>query len=399
MCRSLIIFLLFITTVPAYSRHIDLDSLYLDSESNLCKKLVSHKNLLYSGAGSRRIDTSVIFALWLNGSDIAYIREFYPVNIVYVYHHRRQHKKELCRIEGVVTTVITDPAGKLIYLKRLLQADDSVPEGEFLVIETEHGKIIHRESSYPFLDFSVTGQGNILLERRNGIFELNPYTGKEKLVYPEKIYKEIKGRGITIACKSPCGKKTLFINGSGGVYRGLLISRHGKSRLHGLTSSSEVFWINTGKFVFRKGYTGNFSAAVYNTSGHRESLLVNNSLNTNLQYSRFAGIVSFLSDGMICIYDTNDNSKHNLLLEGEDVRFSSDRNRFISLYGNNLYISSINIMKRREIASRRECRRILHLYRIILNKKTIHENSYSADYIKRKIAQYSSFESFTARDN
>src|SRR5208337_5305446 len=99
-------------------------------------------------------------------------------------------------------------------------------------------------------------------------------------------------------------------------------------------------------------------------------------------------IVSFLQDQVIQFYDMRRNAVLMIGLEGEDVFFSPDGSRFISLYLKKLFISNLNQIKRKNLELVKNSMQIKELYKILLDSKADWSNEYSPEYLRKKISVY-----------
>jgi hypothetical protein len=192
----------------------------------------------------------------------------------------------------------------------------------------------------------------------------------------------------SIAYLSPNGKKIIIVSGSGGSYRSKLIASGKTWTVPGITSASEVYWLDNNLIIYRTGDSGNYSASLYDTATQKSTVLLANSLNTNIQFSVFPKMISFLKDQVIHLYDVRNNENINTGLEGEDVVFSPDGNRFISLYLKKLFLTSFITVKKKNIEMAKTAKQIMGLYQNILDSRKDLANEYSSDYIRKKIAVY-----------
>jgi len=158
--------------------------------------------------------------------------------------------------------------------------------------------------------------------------------------------------------------------------------------MDGLSSSSEIYWIDNDRLIYRKGATGNFSVVIYNIKNQKEKVLLNNSFNTNITYSPHPMIAAFLRDQIINIYDFQKNKLINTGTEGEDILFSPNGNKFISLIYKKLFIIDIAALNKKTIELKRSWNEILSVYNELKNKNDEFTNEYSLDYINRKIITY-----------
>ena len=374
-----------------FSRDVNLDAIYININSPYYTKLLERKLTAYQSVNSQLIDRDVIFAFWKDGFTVLYIKEFPELNILYSYNRNTQSYDELYRLSGIITSAKNSSNGKFIFVKRLRQTGDLLLQGETIVIDIYSKKIKVLDSSYPFIDFSLSPSGNELLyETEKGIVEFFPDSNNKNIIIGKPEYSDIiKSHSPTIAYMSPNKKKIMLVNGSGGFYRAKFISSGKSWKLAGITSSSEIYWINNNQVICRKGDAGNYSVHVYDVSAQRSAVLVGKSLNTNIQFSNLSKMVSFLQDQIILIYDVRRNTIVNIGLEGEDVFFSPDGSRFISLYLKKLFINNVNMIKRKNMELVKITKQINILYKNLLELKNDWMNEYSPEYIRKKISVYS----------
>ena len=110
-------------------------------------------------------------------------------------------------------------------------------------------------------------------------------------------------------------------------------------------------------------------------------------MNTNISYNEYNGIISYLTDGTISFWKQGSDSEI-WPLEGEDVIFAPGGNSFCTLYNGRLLIVQKEKMKSKIIELKRTALRILTIYTTLKNNPADWENTYSGDYIRRKIAIY-----------
>ncbi len=374
-----------------HARDINLDSLYINGDSNLYARLIEKKIEAYQAAGSQFIDRDVIFACWGDGNSILYVKELPRINVIYSFNRLSRRSFELFRIRGTITALKNSANGRYLFIKRLVEGVNSMPRGETQVLDLSAKTALTLESSYPFLDFSVAPGGNtILIETKDGIAEYNPESGRRTIVLSRKEYADIvQGGAPVIAVLSPNRKQIVVASGSGGAYRGKVVSSGRSWSIPGITSASELFWVDNTMLVYRKGYVGNFSVYLYDTATRNSTELLGSSLNSNIHFSVFPKIISFLQDQVIHAYDVRRRERFTFGLEGEDVVFSPDGNRFISLYLKKLFITSVATAKRNNIELVKTAREIITLYRNLLDARGAMVNEYSPEYIRKKIAVYS----------
>ncbi|OHD63741.1 MAG: hypothetical protein A2176_14485 [Spirochaetes bacterium RBG_13_51_14] len=373
-----------------FARDINLDGIYINPESPYYHTLLEKKLEAYQVAHSQFVDRDVIFACWGDGFTVLYVKEFPRINVVYSYNRTSRRHQELFRTTGTITAFKNSASGTYLFMKRLLAGSSLIPRGETIVLSVTSRSVMTLESTYPFIDFSLAPGGDTLLyETKDGIAEYAPDTGRSELLIRRQAYAGIVRSGEpAIAAVSPNRKKHIIVSGSGGSYRSVISVAGASWELPGLTSASELFWVDNTILVYRVGDAGNYSVNLYNTATRKSSEILKNSLNTNILFSVYPRIISFLKDQVIQVYDVR---KQNIImtgLEGEDVSFSPDGNRFVSIYLKKLFITGISMVKRSNIELMKTANEIAVLYQNLLDSGKNLNNEYSREYIRRKISVY-----------
>lgn len=387
--RLFFLSLLCLSTASA-ARDIDLDRIYIKSSSVPYKKLVSSKIESYKIAGSKFLDDEVVSAEWASGNEIIYVRETKPSNIIYSYNTLSHEKNELARLTGAILYVKTTHGGRFAIIKRLVQDRSIIPEGEITVLNIESKKIFSIKTAYPFQDFTVKPAGeSIIYEDTGGILEHDLFSGTKKIMLERTRYSQIISAYEPASCHvSRSGTSFAVISGSGGNYRTVIISGNRTSEFPGITSPSEFCWLTDTIYAYRSGFAGFFGAHLFNTKTKEKRDLVAVSLNTNISCSRYTPLISVLRDQMINIYKADESDIIVTFLEGEDISFSPDNIRFLSMFNKKLFVTNINILKKRIYDLRKNSAEILKLYELSLTQKKDFENDFSEQYVRRKISLY-----------
>lgn len=391
-----VLYWIFIFILPAGAlsgRDIDLDKVYISDSSSFYSKLINLKLEAYQKAGSAVLAENVVFANWINGNDIIYIREFGSINLLYLYNKNTSTSREILRIPGAVVAMLPDSTGAYAHIKYLsLRKDSPVPDNHLLTVNLRNYKTKDRLTNNISVDFALSPEGSsIIFESPKGISEEFTETGLVRLLIPSSEYFTKIGGGKgnpTIALFSPDRRSCLLMNGSGGIYRSLLPRT--KRSVSGLTSPAETFWINNDTLMFRTGHTGSYSVTVESLSDGKRNTLIRDSLNTNICMSPKAGMASFLNSQLIVLYNINTAAKNDTGLEGEDVFFSPDGSSFVSLFVGNLFLSRYNTVLEKKPSLAKHGRTVLETYRqVIADGEFI--NEYSQAYCTQKIKAYSDF--------
>jgi hypothetical protein len=382
---------LLIIPVASQARDINLDEIYIKKTSPVLKKLAIEKLETYRKVEAVFVDSNVIFALWIGGNDIIYIKENDQSITNHVFKYRLMDRKyvELCKVSGVITIAKVTQSGRYLILKRLMQGKGLIPQGETVIVNLESGQLKTISSSYAFLDFTVPSEGSsILLEKGKGIVELALDTNLEKELLAKKNYNDIIISPSPSLCYlSPDRQKYLLLNGSGGNYNARLLGRAGSVNINGISSSSEVFWLDNFTLIYRTGFAGNFSVILHNTVNNRIITLLRNSYNTNINFSWNSGIIAFLKEQLIFYYNKSEDKIKETGLEGEDISFAPNA-RFVSLMFKKLFLVNSGLLERKHIELKRSWNIILNLYKDLYTRKEDFENEHSRFYIERKMQLY-----------
>ncbi len=280
--------------------------------------------------------------------------------------------------------------GNYLFLKRLLISENNDISGETLILNMNTGKLIFEKSPHFFMNFTRSPEGNsILIEENPGIFEFFPDSRIKKLICAKSQYSDtLISDNPAFLYLSPNRKRMLIVNGSGGFYKGKIFSKFNDLWITDLTSSAEITWLSNSLIAYRTGYTGNYSIKLLDTKTNQIKTLITNSLNTSMNYSSHSGIISFLKNQLIHIYKISENKLVSTGIEGEDISFSPDGNRFISLLYKKLFITKYNLLEKRNLQHRNSLKKILELYKILLKNNQVWLNEYTLSYINRKIDDY-----------
>jgi hypothetical protein len=389
--KLIIIAAFYLNPAALPARDINLDEIYIKNTSPSLKKLALEKLEIYQTIEAVFVDSSVIFALWIGGNEIIYIKESDQLRTNYIFKYRLMDRRyvELCKVSGVITIARVTHSGRYLVLKRLVQGRNLVPQGETLIVNLESGQSKIISSSYAFLDFTVPGEGSsILLERGKGIVESFLDRNLQKDLLGKKSYDDIIISPTPSLCYlSPDRQKFLILNGSGGNYNAKLLRNTGSIIIDGISSSSEIFWLDNFTLIYRTGYAGNFSVMLHNIRNSKTKMLLKNSYNTNINYSENSGIISFLKDQVILFYNKYEDKIVDTGLEGEDISFSPN-GKFISLLYKKLFLVNSELLERKHIELKRSWNLILNLYKALYNRKDEFENEHSRLFIERKIQLY-----------
>ena len=391
--RILIIFLVCAINVPLSARDIDLDAIYLEKNSNLYKEITNAKEKLYDHISSLFIDSNVIYAEWISGDDIVYIKEFAGVNIVYKYTKSKRVRDEICRFTGSVTSALLNKNGNILYAKTLFYNNDAEAVSENIIIDVNSKEMRKKKSGFLFIDFTLHPSGNgIVYETGKGIVKTDTFNTESRVVYSKDLFGDLSSGGDPVLVYvSPDEKKAVFVSGNGGVYKTRVVTASGHTELNGVSSNTDLRWIDNNRFVYRSGGGGDYSVRVYDVSSGKSNEILSGTLNPDINFSEKAGIITCLDNQVITVISRDLKKRIDTGIEGEESYFSPDGRKFTSIYLGRLYVTSLNMVEKYRIEIRRNAGELIELYRKAAVTKNVWQSDYSPEYIKTKIRQYDKF--------
>lgn len=376
------------------ARDVNLDSIYLAPGAPYALRLMKAKREAYDAAGAVLVDRGVIFADWASRDEIAYIREFEgsDVNAVCVYDVARRRSREVKRIRGTVSAARMSAGGVYYVLKRIMLTGRGMLAGQEIVVVTlPTGTSRSLPSPSVSVDFSLPSEGgSILFEDAGGIQEHFLFSGAGRTLMPKGLYAgAAPGAAQCVPFLSPDRNAILIVNGGGGSYRASLFRAGGKTAIRGITSSSELYWVDNSMLSFRKGGPGSFSVALYNVVSGEEHALPGKSLDTNLCFSGAPGVLAYSVDQMIRLSFAPFREAAVTGLEGGEVYFDRAGGKFSALLCKDLYLVNYSQLQNRKVEMKRVWSAMLDMYREARADRKCHANDFSAEYLSRKVAQYS----------
>ncbi|PKL17355.1 MAG: hypothetical protein CVV49_11520 [Spirochaetae bacterium HGW-Spirochaetae-5] len=387
------IILILSINVPLPARDIDLDAIYLKKDSALYRQITASKEKLYDRISSLFIDSNVIYAGWSGGDDIIYIKEFPRLNIVYKYIRSSRSRQEIARFSGTVTAAFLNKNGNFLYTKTLYYNDDAEAVSETLTINTGSGEVQSKRSGFLFLDFTLHPSGSGLVNQTaQGIFKTDSSTGSSRLVHSKDVLSGLSSAGDPVlAFISPDEKKTVLVSGNGGAYKTKIVTSSGEVSLNGVSSNTDLRWIDNSRFIYRSGGGGDYSVRVYNITSGKSMELISGTLNPDINFSEIPGLITCLDNQVITIISRDLKWRVVTGIEGEESYFSPDGRKFTSIYLGRLYVNSLNMVEKYRMDIRRNGEDLIKLYRKAAVTKSVWESDYSPEYINKKIKQYDSF--------
>lgn len=387
------IILLFTVNVPLFPRDIDLDAIYLEKNSPVYRQITSAKEKIYADISSLFIDSNVIFAEWSSGDEIIYIKEFSGINIVYKYIKSGRTRNEIARFTGSVTSAQLSKNGNYLYAKTLFYNDEAEATSETLIVDISSKSITKKKSSYLFIDFTLHPSGyGFIHQTARGLVREDTSAGGSRLILPGENYRDMSTSGDPVlAFISPDEKKTLLISGNGGTYKTRIITPAGQADLNGVSSNSDIRWIDNNRVLYRSGGGGDYSVRVYELSSGKSKEIQSGTMNPDINFSVFPGLITFLDNQMIVIVTRDLKKRTDTGIEGEESYFSPDGRKFTSIYLGKLYVTSLNMLEKYRIEIRRNSEDLSRLYRKAADTKTAWANDYTPEYISKKIRLYDRF--------
>lgn len=388
--RLFILTVIVFSVIPSVGKDINLDKIYIKDDSKYYKMLLDRKIDAHKAIHSLFIDRDVIFAGWMSGREIIYLKELSVSNVIFRYNLIHHSREEVLRFEGVVTFCEISNNKRYLFIKRFIPENEAFPRGETLILNIEQRKVNILKTTNLFVDYTQSSEGNsIFYENNGGFIEHFPVTGIKRLVCRRIKYTDIiRKNGVNLLYFSPNRLKKLIVSGSGGFYMAKIITRNRTWKVRNITSATEIKWINNRSFFYRSGSPGSYTLNLYDTVKKKSRRIISNSLNTNLSYSHNPGIAAALKNQVIHIYRISENRLFNIGIEGEDISFSPDGNRFTSLLLKKLFITNFHSIEKQGLLLKMNSKVILEIYRTLLKKRGEWENEYTHLYLKKKIAEY-----------
>jgi hypothetical protein len=393
MWKSLLFTAIVFCSTAVFSRDINLDSQYFKKDSETLQRLTELKLDTYISIESAFVDKDVIFAGWLSGAEVVFIREYAQsdLNVVCRYSLSTRTQVELFRFGGAVTYAKSSMNGHYLFIKKVNNRIGNALINEMLIYDFKKGMLQKRQSQNFLLDFTLSYFGeSVIIENKSGLSEFFPDTAREKTILPATAYDKIRYQNQPIlGFPSPNKKFLLVLCGGGGAYSALIF-KNGQltGRIQNITSASEVGWLDENTLVYRSGYSGGYSVTVYDAAVNSAKTIGNPSLDTNIVLSPRSSIVAFTEDGTIAVYENASKKLSRYLFEGQDVAFSPAGNEFLSLYAKKLFIAKRLMIPVKSTLLKAKTEEILKIYIKAGDNKSEWDNDYTPEYIKRKEVLY-----------
>lgn len=389
----LFLLIMMILLPPLQGRDIDLDAIYISKKYPRFSALARHRFEAWRLTGAFPVDRNVTGLHWTGGRELLYLRELSQLTIIYRFDLRRHHKKELFRYGGVITASSPARGGRYMMTKGLRVTRRSLPLSERCLVDLKKGDSRCRAADYPFRDFTLYHKKTAFVtERPRGFIAFFPDTGTRRLIISRRRYSSyLSKENLRLLRQSPGGLYSMIIAGSGGAYRGLLLSG-GKSRLiKNLTSSSEFHWLSEQRAVYRTGTTGNYYVTIHDFKNKMKNTISRRTLHSGISAPSVQGSIAFLENQVIQFHDVNTSRTCSTGLEGDDVAFSPDGTLFACLiYGRCMVARRERVLAIRN-RLRPKIRSLLSFYRDIKKQKKYHMNDFSQKYCDMKIKTYKNF--------
>ena len=375
----------------ALARDVDLDGIYVKKSSKFLSRLVGAKLDLYAAVGAVPVADGVAFAGWSSGARLVYVREQSDRISLMEYYTSSRRFGQVASLSGGVTYARMPVNGRYAYMTLLDQGKGIVPESFFVTVDLRSGNVKKYPSRSVFVDYGVTRYGeSFIREEGDGLVETFPDMMKKRTVLSRSQYAAyVKKNRAVIAVPSTDFRRVLVLSGEGGSYDAAVFEDGRMTgRIDGVGSCVDLCWIDNKSIAFRHGAPGLYGVRLYSCVDGTTSRIGAPTMNTNLSYSEYNGLLSYLTDGALTFCRVSGGEPEIWPLEGEDVSFAPGGNSFCILYGGRLFIVQRETMKSRAVELRRCAVKVLSVYRDLAGSPQDWENSFSRDYIARKIALY-----------
>lgn len=372
------------------AREINPDSIYFRQNSKSFLTLTNAKLDLYRYAGAFEADSDVAFFGWISPSKLFYVKESdNPLYFVCIeYDVSKRSKRELFRYNGIVQSAKASQDGRFIAVKRMTREGYRKFTTEIIIRDLQKNVSDILYPKNPFSEFSFDNSSNLIYEK-NGILEYNPFMRKERIILKKEKYSPGQNGSVS-AYLSPSAAFLFLLAGGGGSYKAS-IYKNGSlyAEVEGVTSASEAGWLNENEVFFRRGGIGNYSLCAFSHSSRTYRNISPSSYNTASVFSRER--VSFSVNGSAGYFDSLSSAVRMLPLDGEELSFSHDKNRFGVLFAKRLFITEISDVSTSEYRLKKMMMEISGIYKKTLEAESDWENSYASDYIKKKIEIYNTY--------
>jgi len=269
----------------------------------------------------------------------------------------------------------------------------SLPLSERCLFDLKKADSRCRTTGYPFRDYTLNrNKTAFITEEPRGFTAFSPDTGTRRLITPRRRYLSyLSKQNLRLLRQSPGGLHSMIIAGSGGSYRGLLLSG-GKARLiKNLTSSSEFHWLSEQRAVYRTGTTGNYFVTIHDFKNTKKKTISRRTLHSGISAPSVQGDLAFLENQVIQFHDITTSHTCSTGLEGDDMAFSPDGTLLACLiYGRCMVTRQDRVLTRRN-RIRKKIRSLQSLYREIKKTKKYHLNDFTTTYCDMKIKTYKNF--------
>jgi hypothetical protein len=390
---TIIAFLITAINIPLQARDIDLDGIYLKKDSTLYSQVSSVKEKNYKDISSILIDSSVIYGCWISGEEILYIKELANQNSIYIFNKNSGKKKLLYRFNGTVTFSDFKINTGLLAIKYIFISDEGSSVSKDIFIDSKTSEVKEAVSFSLFQNYNLSGDSrSIVIAKKDGIYKYDPFAETNIKILDKKSYEDLSCSDNPVLLNlSPDKSKKIISCGSGGDYNAKLLSSSRVQPLKGLTSNKDIFWIGNDSFIYRSGAPGDYSIKLYDINKNSTISLITDTMNPDIKFFEQRGLLAGLDNQMIVIMDLQSKQVLYTGIEGEEINFSPDGRKFLSIYRGNSYVTNISLIEKYNISLRRNAQSLLSLYNKALSEKAIWENDFSREYLSKKILLYKKY--------
>lgn len=374
----------------AAARDVDLDGIYLKDGSMYRSRLFSAKLDQYAAVDAVLVSGNVAFAGWSSGARIVYVKEASGSVSLEEYFPSSRRTHTVAEIPGGVVYARIPVNSRYAYLSMLVQGKSVIPESFLTLVDMRNGDCQKMPSRSIFVDYALSrGGSSFTHEEGNALWEIFPDTGRRRSLLTRDQYSSVARKNVvTIGIPSPDLRRILVLAGDGGSYDGAVFEDGVLTRrIEGISSCVDLTWIDNRRIAYREGGPGQYVLRVYDAVDGTSFIAGSRTMNTNLAWCEYNGILSSLTDGALTLR-YKDGRTELCPLEGEDAVFSPGGNAFCLLYNGRLFIVQKEKMKDRTVELRRAAVNVLSVYRDLLSAPGEWANTFSGDYIRRKISLY-----------
>jgi len=377
-----IILMVLALRLPLYARGIPLDSVYLSTSSAEYQKLFFTRLDYYQSIGAQFIDSGIAYAGWLNGKQVAYIKEYGNTNVVIINTIATRKAYPLYQFKGTVISARISSNGAYIAVKYF--NTNKIPQPQLLLIHIPKKTIKVLQTSSAGMDYSFSRDGNsVYYKNNNCIVEVMGDSYPEKEILCRDSSPQWDENTVILDHSS----HRLFVSGSSGNYDVYVHNNLSWKKLFTAITPAEVFITNNSVF-YTAGFPGGYTVNLYSLQSGKTQRVLPGSFNPSLHMMGNTAI--FLNNAFITLYDSSKNKLLPTTIESDEAKLSPDLFSIAStLYSRLFILPTANILTL-DPQSKRYLATMESQYTVILQKKSMYTSPYSSTYIQQKKATIAS---------